>query len=142
MGELLSLFTEVLAAVAEREQTEPDPDGAVLALRRDLERVLLLTDDGDSEKRISTDLQWWATIFFWLLTRQIGLADTRRQAPGQVTDRFDDWLLWRVIARQARDLSLGPAEAEEVVDTVRLLLAVDSWWASGDDEAINMASVM
>jgi hypothetical protein len=142
VGEILQPFNQVLAAVAEREQTEPDPDRTVLALRRDLERAMLLTDDGDSEKRISTDLQWWATVFFWLLTRRIVVADKRTQPTSRVTDRFEDWLLWRVIARQARDLGFGSTEAEEVVDTVRILLAVDGWWATGGDEAIDMASVM
>jgi len=142
VGEILPLFTEVLAVVAEREQIKHDPDRTVLAFRRDLERVLLLTDDDDSEKRISTDLQWWATVFFWLLTRRIVSADRWTHPPDRVTDRFDDWLLWRVIARQARDLGLGSAEVEEVVDTVRLLLAVDGWWATDGDEAIDMAPVM
>ena len=142
VGEVLPLFADVLAAVAERAQTEHDPDGTVLALRRDLERVVLPTDDDEVEKRISTDLNRWATIFFWLLTRRVVLADKSTQPTGGATDRFDDWLLWRVIARRARDLGFGSAEAEEIVDTVRLLLTVDGWWATGGDEAIDMALVM
>jgi len=143
VGDVLPLFTEVLAAVAKREQTELDPDGAALALRRDLERVLLFSGADDDVKPISTDLQWWATVFFWLLTRRIVSAERNPKIqPIRATDRFDDWLLWRVIARQVRDLGLGPAEAEETVETVRLLLEVDGWWAAAVDEAIDMVPVM
>jgi glycosidase len=142
VGDVLPLFTEVLAAVAKREQTEFDPDGAALALRRDLERVLLLTDDGESKEWMSSDLKWWATVLFWLLTRRIGEVVDGTQRRNQAVDWFEEWLLWRVIARQALELGLGQGEAEELVNTVRLLRAVDGWWATGTDEAIDMASVM
>ncbi len=142
VGEVLPLFVDVLAAVAEREGTEDDPDEVVLALRRDLERVLRLSDDRDSKVWTSTDLGWWAAVLFWLLTRRIGGVERRPAPHNRVIDWFDDWLLGRVIKRHARELGLGPAGADEVVAAVRLLLEVDGWWAVDGGDGIEMSALV
>jgi len=142
VGEILPLFADVLAAVADRKGGEDDPDDVVLALRRDLERLLLLTDEHDSKKWLPTDPQWWASVLVWLLIRRLGEVVDRKQPRLAVVGWFDDWLLWREIERQVRDLGLGSTEAEAVIDNIRLLLAVDGWWATDGDEAIDVSGVM
>jgi len=142
VGEALPAMADVLLAVADRDGAECDPDEVVLALRRDLERLLRLSDSGDAKRWVSAGLQWWATVFFWLLTRRIGGAEPRVDPSGREIDWFDDWMLSRVIARHARDLGLEPLEVEELVGAVRLLRAVDGWWATGGDGAIEISAVM
>jgi glycosidase len=142
VGEALPAMVDVLEAAADRDGADRDPDEVVLALRRDLERLLFLFDGGDSTKQVAAGLQWWATVFFWLLTRRIGGAEHRLDPSGREIDWFDDWMLSRVIARHARDLGLEPAEVEEVVGAVRLLRAVDGWWATDGEEFIDMSVVM
>jgi hypothetical protein len=91
---------------------------------------------------LPTDPEWWASVLVWLLIRRLGEVVDRKQPRLAVIDWFDDWLLWREIERQARELGLGSTEAEAVIDNIRLLLAVDGWWATDGDEAIDVSGVM
>ncbi len=142
VGEVLQSMADVLEAVAARQGSDRDPDEVVLALRRDLERLLRLSDAGDLTKWAAAGLRWWTTVFFWLLTRRIAAAEHREDSSGREIDWFDDWLLSRVMSRHARGLGLEQAEVEEVVSAVRLLLAIDGWWATGSDGVIDMTAVM
>jgi len=141
VGEVLPLFEEMLSAVARREGEGRDPDVVVRALRRDLERVALLGEASESKEGVANGPEWWASVLSWVLTRHLGKAVDRTSPHERVVGWFDEWLLGRVIERQAIELGLGPVKARRVVDTVRLLLAVEGWWAT-DGEAIDLASVM
>ena len=141
VGEVLPLFEEMLSAVVLREGDGRDPDDVVRALRRDLERVALLDEASESEGGVAKGPEWWASVLSWVLTRHLGKVVDRTGPHERVAGWFDEWLLGRVIERQAIELGLVPVEARRVVDTVRLLLAVEGWWATGG-EVIDLASVM
>ncbi len=142
VGEMLPLFVDLMAAMAAREGVRNDPGDVVLALRRDLERALLLPDVGDAAQVAPLDQGWWASVFAWLLIRRLGEVVDRSERRQLAIGWFDEWLFGRVIERQLQQLGLESTEAGRVVDTIRLLLAVEGWWATGDDEIVDLAPVM
>ena len=87
------------------------------------------------------DLVWWAGVLSWLLIRRLGEVVDRKDPRERVADWLDEWLLGRAIEQQVRELGLGSVEARRVHDTVRLLLAVDGWWAT-NDEAVEIGHVV
>ncbi len=141
IGELLPCFEGMLSAVVLREGDGRDPDGAVRALRRDLERVMQLGKTRESDKGAANRPEWWASVLAWILTRHLGLAVGRAGANERVVGWFDEWLLGRVIQRTAIEIGLESVAARRVADTVRLLLAVEGWSAT-DGETIELAPLL
>ncbi len=131
VGEVLPLFEEMLEAVVRREGDGADPDGIVRALRNDLDRVVLLGDEYVFEEDEERGIEWWAPVLSWVLCRHLGKAVDRKKSRERTARWFDEWLLGRVIERQAIELGLEPEMAGRVVETVRLLLEIEGWWTTG-----------
>ena len=130
IGEVLPFFEEMLSAAILREGDGRDPDEVVLALRRDLERVVRLGEERETEKGTANRPEWWASVLVWILTRHLGQAVDRTGAHERVIGWFDQWLLGRVIQRTALEIGLDSLVARRVADTVRLLLGIEGWWAT------------
>ncbi len=135
VGEVLPLFEEMLEAVVRREGDGADPDGIVRALRKDLDRVVLLGDEDVSEEDEKRGIEWWASVLSWVLCRHLGKAVDREYPRERLARWFDEWLLGRVIEQQAIELGLESDMAGRVVETVRLLLELEGWWATDPDTA-------
>jgi glycosidase len=151
VGQLLPALADMLDAVRSRlrresgEDAEPsvgrDADEVVRAVRRDLERILVLSETDETAGRASDDLGWWAAVLGWVLLRRLGEVGNRPDPRGLAARWVDEWMLGRALGRQVASLGLGASDAENVVAVVRLLMAVDGWWAAGDGETIDLVTL-
>jgi len=143
VGEMLPLVVDMIAAVAAREGERADPAEVVLALRRDLERVLFLSASIDAaDEGLSLSRNEWVSVFSWILVRHLGRTPIRRRPGEAVNSWFDEWLFGRVLERQVRELGFDADEARKAVEVTRLLLSVEGWWVAGDDDVVDLATAM
>jgi hypothetical protein len=143
VGEMLPLAVNLMIAVAARDGGGEDPAEAVLALRRDLERALLLSEVADTtDDGLPLRPEDWASIVSWILVRHLRRAPAHGRAAEADSRWFDTWLFGRIIGRQLRGLGLAADEASKAVDAIRLLFSVAGWWVAGDDDTVDLAPVM
>jgi glycosidase len=141
VGDILPSLAAMLEAVADREGSEGNRDEVVRAVRRDLERSVVLRETLARDEQPPTSIGWWAGLFGWLLTRRIGDEVERSIPRARVIGWLDEWLLGRALESRAVEIGLEPAEAARAGETVRLLLAVEGWWAP-EVEQVDLASLL
>jgi hypothetical protein len=124
-----------------KQHIECEADDQVLAekTRAELDALLLLPQSArDLPKKAlplvapEEDPGYWATLFSWLVTHNLGEAFCHdEETVAQSRSLLDEWMLGKIVNQTLVDLDFSPEKAQDAVALLKILVAYQDWFERG-----------